>query len=520
MQPLVTPAEMQRCDRTAIVRYRIPGLLLMENAGRAVAAHILEITAQPAGTRVLVLCGRGNNGGDGFVVARHLVNHGMRVDVVLLGRARDVQGDARTNLTAFRRLAGHPAVPGSFREVSSVRALAPYRGHEIIVDALVGTGFRGAIGSPAREVIDWVNRRTGVVVAVDLPSGVDAGTGGVGSVAVRARTTVTMGLAKIGHATGPGLEHTGGLLVADIGIPKIVLDGVRADTFRAEAADAGALLPRRPLRSHKYSAGKALVIGGSRAYTGAPVMTAQSALAAGAGAVVLGLPASIRDIAARRLLEVMLEPVPDNSAGGMTGASATALRRRCDWADAVAVGPGLGLHDDTAACVAALAAEVRGPLVADADALTLLAGRPGLLRRRRGPTVLTPHTGELARLTGESPEAIESDRVGAARRAARAFRAVVVLKGAGTVTASPAGRVVVNPTGNPGMATAGAGDVLTGVIVSLAAQGLSPFDAAWVGAYLHGLAGDLACARRGGRSLIAGDITAQIPAALAAVPSS
>jgi NAD(P)H-hydrate epimerase len=305
--------------------------------------------------------------------------------------------------------------------------------------------------------------------------------------------------------------------VADIGIPRVVLNRARTAASRVEAADVRALVPRRPLRVHKYTAGTALVIGGSRRYTGAPVMTAQAALVAGAGAVLLGIPAGIREIVAKRVLEVMLAPVPEHPEGGLGPASWDALREALDRADAVAAGPGLGLHPETRAFTVRLVEEVRVPLVLDADALTMLAEERSILRRRKHGTVLTPHTGELSRLTGENAAAIDADRVGAARRAARRFNAVVVLKGPGTVTASPEGRVVVNSTGNPAMATAGSGDVLTGLIASLAAQGVAPFEAAFAGVFLHGLAGDLAMGRRGGGTLVAGDISAEIPQALAAL---
>lgn len=517
MQPLVTPAEMQRCDRTAITRFRIPGILLMENAGRAVADHCAAIAAPLEGRRVLVLCGRGNNGGDGFVIARHLLNRGARVDVVLVCRPADMQGDARTNLQALTRLAPDRSVPLTLRTYTSTRSLAPYRHHDLLVDALFGTGFRGAVTSPAREVIAWMNGHAAITVAVDIPSGVDAGTGGVAGNAVAARSTVTMGLAKVGHMTGPGMECAGDVVVADIGIPRTVLNRARPAAFLVETADVRALLPQRPLRVHKYTAGTALIIGGSRQYTGAPILTAQAALRAGAGAVLLGIPAGIREIAAKRVLEVMLVPAPENAEGGFAPSSWDALRTSLDRADAVAAGPGLGLHPDTRAFTVRLVQDVRVPLVLDADALTMLADERSLLRRRTRGTVMTPHTGELSRLTGETPEAIDADRVGAARRTARRFNAVVVLKGPGTVTASPEGRVVVNPTGNPAMATAGSGDVLTGLIASLAAQGLGPFEAAYAGVFIHGLAGDRALARRGGGTLIAGDISAEIPQALAAL---
>jgi NAD(P)H-hydrate epimerase len=520
MQLLVTAEQMQRCDRAAITRYRIPGLLLMENAGRAVVDHLMRIAGPLEGKHIVVVCGGGNNGGDGFVVARHLLNLGARTDVVLAGRASALRGDARTNFDAFSRLAGDPAVSATLRPFTSVRALGPLRAHDIVVDALFGTGFAGEVRSPARELVGWINRHPGLVVAVDIPSGVDAASGAVTNIAVRARATVTMGLGKIGHYLGDGREHAGEVLVADIGIPRHVLRGVTGAVQRVLAGDVRDLLPHRALRAHKYSVGKVLVIGGSRSYTGAPVMTAQAALVSGAGAVVLGIPESIRGIVARKVLEVMLQPAPENSSGSLTAESVEAFRERIAWADAVAAGPGLALHPETAGLVPSLLREARCPLLLDADALTHLSGRTASLRKRAGPTILTPHAGELARLMGSSPAAIEADRVHAARTAARNLGVIVVLKGAPTVSAEPAGRVVVNSSGNPGMATVGSGDVLAGIIASLAAQGMSPFDAAFAGVFVHGRAGDLAAARLGQRSLLAGDIGSEIPAALRSIESA
>lgn len=514
MQPLVTADQMRRLDRTAIERFRIPGLLLMENAGRGVVERLELHTGPVDGKKVAVVCGKGNNGGDGFVIARHLLDRGALVHLALLAPRSAITGDARTNLGVLLALARakHPSLVVA--RVRAVRDLRSAAGADIIVDAIFGTGFSGDVRSPYGPVIDWINARKAFVVSVDIASGVDAGTGSVGNAAVRADLTVTMALGKIGQYIGEGREASGLVDVVDIGIPRILFDRMPRPVLRVETSDVRSVLPVRPLRAHKYSAGKVFLLAGSRAFTGAPAMAAQTAMRSGAGAVVLGIPASIHRILARKLTEVILLPLPETPSGALAAGAVDAILERAAWADAVAIGPGLSLDPDTLDLVRKVLPLIGRPLVLDADGLAAVVDRPSHLTSRRAPTVLTPHAGELARLVGGSAGEIERLRLQAARDAARVFKCVVLLKGAPTVTATRDGNLYLNATGNPGMATIGSGDVLTGLVAGLLAQGLGPADAAWAGAFVHGLAGDCAARAVGERSVMAMDIAEAVPTAL------
>jgi len=513
MQLLATAEQMRSFDEAAIGPLKIPGLILMENAGRAFVDELIGRVGNLQGKRAVVVCGKGNNGGDGLVIARHLANRGCEVRVVLLARKSDLSGDARSNLESALGISRLPHSRLRVREVRSARALSATGASDVIVDAIFGTGFTGEVRGIAKDAIGWINAQDGIVASVDIPSGVDASTGIVGNVAVKARLTVTMGLAKIGHYVGAGCDQSGEVRVADISIPPVILRAGRDQTYRVGVADVRASLPHRARTVHKYSAGKVLVLAGSKAFTGAPVMTALSALRSGAGAVVVAFPASIHTIVARRLTEVLMAPVAETATGSLGAASLGAIREKARWADCVAVGPGLSRDEETLAMVRELLSELECPVVVDADALFALSGHTSIVRRRKADTILTPHTGEFSALTGVPSQEAELQRVSASRTAARRLGAVVVLKGAPTATADKQGGVYLNSTGNPGMATIGSGDVLTGLIAGLLAQGMSSSAAAWAGVYLHGLAGDIAAARLGQRSVLASDIENSIPAA-------
>ncbi len=514
MQLLATADLMRGFDRTAVTSLGIPGLLLMENAGRAFVDELERAAGALKAKRIVVVCGKGNNGGDGFVIARHIANRGGEVLVALLAGRRSVRGDAKTNLDAVVRIS---------RIRSSGLRIAEFTGSgvpglpgrpDIVVDAIFGTGFSGNLAGRELAAVSWINNSAAFVASVDIPSGVDASTGTVGNAAVKANLTVAMGLAKIGHYVGQGCDRSGNVRIADISIPPAVLRAGREPVFRVMGDDVASLLPSRPRDAHKYSAGKVLVIAGSRLFTGAPLMTALAALRSGAGAVVLAFPASIQQVLARRLMEIIMVPVTETAAGSIGLGALPELRDRGAWADAIALGPGLSRDEETMAFVRELLRTVDKPCVVDADALFALKGYTSILRKRTAPVILTPHTGEFASLAGGDAADADMFRVTAARDAARRFASVVVLKGAPTVTAGPGGAAYVNSTGNPGMATIGSGDVLTGLVAGIMAQGTPLERAAYAGVFVHGLAGDLAADRLGMRSLFATDIADSIPAAL------
>lgn len=512
MQLLVTAEEMREFDRKAIEHFSIPGLVLMENAGRAFVDRLETHVHSFKDKRVLVICGKGNNGGDGFVIARHLANRGATVSVAILCKQSQISGDARTNLQAILKLAAAKQSGISFKQISSSAALSKIPFADIIVDAIFGTGFSGNVVALPLKAIEWINRRRVFVAAVDIPSGVDASTGIVGNIAVMANMTITMGLGKIGHYVGEGREHSGTVEVVDIGLPDVVLHPDKQATYRVRAEDI--VLPRRKLTDHKYTVGKVLIIGGSRTFTGAPVLTAMAAMKSGSGAAVLGVPKSIQNILSRKLTEVMLLPLEETMDGSVARKALSSIQQKAAWADVVAIGPGLSRNPETLQSVRELVSKIKRPLVIDADALVAIGIHASILKRRKHPTILTPHVGELAQMTGLHGEEIEEHRVRIAKESVKRFRSIVVLKGSPTVVATVTGTAYINSTGNPGMATAGSGDVLTGIIASFIGQGMNPEQAAFSGVYVHGLAGDLAGKRHGQRSIMALDILNMIPRAL------
>jgi NAD(P)H-hydrate epimerase len=504
---LASAAEMRGLDRHTIETLGVPGALLMEAAGRAVCDVVLALR-EAADDPVLVVCGGGNNAGDGFVVARQLHLLGVPVRVALLGAARSLRGDAADN---WKRL-GTLAVP-----VEGARWRRPPRG--VVLDAIFGTGLSRRVEGAAAAAIRRINAVRGAgagavrVVAIDVPSGLCADTGQPLGVAVEADATVSIGLPKLGLALEPGRSYAGAITVARIGIADEA-PGVKVAAELLTRAAAGAGLPARPADGHKGSFGHALLVGASEGKTGAIALAAEAAGRVGAGLVTIACPAGLNDILEIKCTEAMTAPLPDTTERALAASAEVALRRLAAERDAVGFGPGLGQGAETVKLVRASVIDLDRPLVLDADGLNALAGEPGLLARRRAPTVLTPHPGEAARLLGTRAAALNRDRVGAARALAESSGAVVLLKGAASVIAEPGGRVAINPTGGPALATGGTGDVLLGVVTGLLAQGCAPFEAAALGAFVHGLAADRIAARTGPAGLLAEDLTRELPAAL------
>ena len=481
MRPVLTPAEAAALDRSSAAR-GVPTLELMERAGRAVARAAAGLLGGTAGRRALVVCGKGNNGGDGLVAARYLARWGVRTAVLLVAREEDLRGPAAANLARLAEVDVRVR-PWSLGEGERELARA-----QVAIDAIFGTGFRGRPEGPAAEAIGALERSDVPVVAVDVPSGVDGESGSVAGPAVRAAVTVTFGAEKPGTVFPPGAERAGVVEVADIGFPP---DLLRSDLLVVEEHDVATLLPSRPLQAHKRSSGVVLVVAGSRRMTGAARLVAEGALRAGAGLVTVAGPEEVLAPARAALAAPTYLPLPATAEGTAAAAGLDALLADLERFDAVAVGPGLTTHPETVRLVEGLVRRSPVPLVADADALNAFAGRAGDLAARKAPLVATPHAGEAARLAGGSATDVEADRVGWARKLAAAARAVVLLKGPRTLVASPEGEVRVNPTGGPALATGGTGDVLAGAIAAYLARGLPPADAATAAAYVHGLAGSM-----------------------------
>ncbi|TLM66410.1 MAG: NAD(P)H-hydrate dehydratase [Deltaproteobacteria bacterium] len=508
---VLTAAAMQELDRRTILEAGIPGAVLMENAGSGVAEVVAQRYAVLHPGPVLVLCGRGNNGGDGFVIARHLRAAGWQVRLVLLAERAAVAGDAAGMLDRFVQAGGEVVEAPDAARLEPVLAAAA--GSRLCIDALLGTGFARPPEGVMAAAIAWLNGQPAPVVAVDLPSGVDASSGCIPGVAVRAALTVTFACPKVGLVSYPGAGLAGDLVTVPIGIPAPVAAAAPDEFLLVDADEARALLPPRPADGHKGTFGHLLVVAGSTGKSGAAVMASAAGLRGGAGLVTLACPAGMQAVAAAHLVEVMTAPLPE-VAGALSLQAMEELLALSDGKQAVAIGPGLGLNDETAALVRRFLKETPLPVVVDADALNALAAHPEVFACRRGrATVLTPHPGEMARLCGRSVAGIQADRVAAAREFAAAHGVVLVLKGARTVTACPDGRVRINGSGHPGMASGGMGDILTGLIGGLLAQGMTPEAAAALGVYLHGLAGDRLRPLYGDAGLLATDLLRELPIA-------
>ncbi|MEE2659170.1 MAG: NAD(P)H-hydrate dehydratase [Candidatus Latescibacterota bacterium] len=512
---LVTGAEMAQIDRHSIDVCGVPGIELMERAGQRVLEVIRERWDGLEGLRICVLCGKGNNGGDGFVVARQLSRLSVPVRAFLTASADQVGGDAAHHLNRLSEV-NVEVEPLPAPDVLA-DALADA---DVIVDAVIGTGLRSAPRNTAQKAIEAINGSRRPVVSVDIPSGVDATTGQLpGGLAVQAAVTVTLGLAKIGHLVYPGRRQCGILELVDIGFPEEAVAACPSQTFLITDQSVGETLPLRLPTAHKASCGAVAVVAGSAGMTGAAALTAESALRSGAGQAVVGVPASLNDIMEVKLTEAMTRPLPEVRRHRCLSMRAHGeileIFRR---ADAVAIGPGLGQYRETVDLVRRIVGrDDLPPTVLDADGLNAVAGASDLLRNRCTPIVLTPHVGEFCRLSNLPKQRVVDDPIGCARQFAEKFRLTVVLKGAPTVVADREGQVFVNPTGNAGMATAGSGDVLAGVIAGLLAQGCSPVEAACCGSHLHGAAGDRARDEKGEWGMIAGDLLRHLPPAFSHV---
>jgi ADP-dependent NAD(P)H-hydrate dehydratase / NAD(P)H-hydrate epimerase len=506
---VLTAEQMRAADVRAIAELKIPVLTLMERAGAGLAHALRAHFDAPRGDRVTVVCGRGNNGGDGMVAARHLASTGSRVTLLLLGRARDLAGPNRTNWTrlAKTRVVRHE-VPD---EKSLARHAAAFSKADVLVDAMLGTGARGPLEGLLLAACRAMRSAGVPCVAADMPTGVDATTGAAQDDAVSAVLTVTFAFPKPGHLLFPGRARCGVVEVVDIGIPEAdgPADGPRVEVLTP--GEARALLPRRAPDAHKGDVGRVRIVGGGPGMLGAPALAARAAMRAGAGLATVCVPHALYEALAPLLLEATASLYAESPERTHTVRAASAMLFDLGNADALAVGPGLTRHPEALELARGLAAKSPVPVVLDADGLNAFEGHGQELAHAHSPVVITPHAGEFARLAGMSREDVERDRPGLAPRFAAKWKVTVLLKGAPTVIAAPDGRVRWNPTGNAGMATGGSGDVLTGILVALLARRMDPFEAASLAAFLHGLAGDLAAAEVGEESLVAGDIVAHLP---------
>lgn len=509
---LVTADEMQRMDRATIESYGIPGRVLMENAGRGATAFFLDAVHGNHPCTVGVAAGRGNNGGDGFVMARYLHQKGIRVTVFLLANRERIKGDAAANLNLLDAI-GVPVV--EMVDDTAFKSHIPLmcRQHTWI-DAILGTGLRSDVRGYFRTAIDFINQQARPVFAVDIASGLNADTGQRCGVAIRATATATFGFAKIGHLAYPGRALTGLLKVIEIGIPPDVAAEVGC---RQHLITPGALkdqFPVRPATVHKGHTGHLLVLAGSPGKTGAAAMTATAAMRAGAGLVTLGIPQSLNPVLEPMVTEAMTQGLPETAESALDESAYETVMSLVTDKRCLAVGPGIGTSMSTGRLLSRLIEASPVPMVLDADALNLIASTPSILSKCKSPMVLTPHPGEMARLSGHSTTDIQRDRIGHARSFAREHRVHLVLKGAATVVARPDGTVFVNATGNPGMAAGGMGDVLTGLIAGLITQGMEADAATRAGVYVHGSAADRLVRRIAPTGYLATEVLNAIPQAM------
>lgn len=506
---LVTAKEMKALDVQAQNDYAMPGILLMDNAAQAVAEAVHEALTALEGERVVIFCGGGNNGGDGLGAARWLQSYGVSVRAFIVGAALDaVQGDAALELAMFTKAGGR--VEALSTEDDWVLAELAASKADVLVDALLGTGFHGELEGDVLRACELLNKSEKYILAVDVPTGVNADNGAVSENAVRADHTVTMALVKTGLLLYPGREYCGDIELADISMPVKLVEEYQSDKYRLTDEIVRELLPLRKANAHKGDAGRVVICAGSPGYTGAAALASDAAVKAGAGLVSLYTPLSSRDVLAIKLTEVMVHGLLERMPGILGGGAASDVASSAEAADVLAIGPGLGTSESTQEAVRTILQKITTPVVIDADALTALAGHTEILAAMQAQKVLTPHPGEMARLTGLEIGEIEADRINVAKKYAEEWQAIVVLKGAPTVIGCPNGTVYVNSTGNSSLATGGSGDVLTGIIAGLAAQEISLQEAAICGVYLHGLAAELTGIDIG---LAAGELAALLPQA-------
>ena len=506
---VLTASEMAHLDRHTIEEIGIPGVVLMENAARGAAAFFLQVLPELPKRRIAVVAGSGNNAGDGFVLARLFHDLGAPVRVVCLRSPDRLQGDALTNFRILEKLQIPVFVWDEGQEFDGQwQWLAQ---SEVVIDAILGTGLKSEVQGFYRQLIEALNTLPVPVLAVDVPSGLDASTGKPLGVAVRALATATFGFLKIGHVVTPGEDYAGKVHVVDIGIPPGLAEANGIKRLWLEERLVSPWLPPRPVETHKGTAGHVVVLSGSPGKTGAATLICLGAGRVGAGLVTLLIPASLNPILEVKLTETMTLPLAETSAQTPGLAALPEILRFTEGKQVLAMGPGLSLHPETQELVRTLLPRMPCPMVLDADALSALTGHLDLLRNAASPPILTPHPGEMARLIQRSVAEVQENRLEIAAEFSRKHGVHLVLKGHRTVIAAPDGSLALNSSGNPAMASGGMGDVLTGMIAGFVAQEYEPFQAACLGVYVHGAAADSAIGGRASRGLLASDVVERVP---------
>jgi ADP-dependent NAD(P)H-hydrate dehydratase / NAD(P)H-hydrate epimerase len=500
---VVSAEQMKSIENRVFTKYGISSTVIMEIAGRQVAVLARRLVMEKHPGTVVVVCGKGNNGGDGLVAARWLKHWDMDVEVVVWSTFDELPADAAQALHACRMIGVPILMPAQAKEALHDAGL--------IIDAVLGTGSHGSARGLAAEAIKLINQTNRPVLAIDIPSGISTDTGKAEGHAVTADYTVTFALPKLGLFQFPGADLAGRVIIADIGISDAAIEAEEIDVEMTKAKDVQSWLPSYSRNAHKGTRGRVMIAAASRGMTGAAALAGEAALRVGAGLVHVAAPESSQPVVATLRPEFMTLPFPESASGGFAEAAAEPFLQRAVRADALAVGPGIGTDPETQAFVRRVVANSPAPMVIDADGIKAFAGKAELLADCPVPLVLTPHPGEMAHLLGISVEEVQADRFGAARRAAQVTKSVVLLKGAYSLIAEPGGVIWINPTGNRALGTGGSGDVLTGLIAGLLAQGVGAQEAAVTGAYMHGLAGDRLAAAMGEDGVLAGDLSRELP---------
>lgn len=504
---IATREIVREIDRLTISKYGVPGLVLMENAGRATADVIIDNFSYA--DKVSIFAGSGNNGGDGFVIARHLISDGLDVDVYILSDPKKLSGDALVNYKALKNIGGNI--------VELKNNLRKYKQADIIVDAIFGTGLDREVTGFYKKVIDFINSQGVPTISVDLPSGLDANTGQPLGSAVLADVTVTFVLPKLGISIYPGVEYSGEIYVADITTPKFLEDEIPYELLLSESVDY--ILPPRYEDTHKGTYGHLFIIAGSPGKSGAAALSAMGAQRSGTGLVTVGVPKSLNPIMEQKTTEAMTEPLPETALETLGADSIErVLEIIKERKTAVAIGPGISTTNETREFLYEIIRSCEVPMLIDADALTLVGDNPKILLEAKAPIVLTPHPGEMSRLAEISTEEVQADRIGVSVEFSSKYNVYLVLKGARSIISTPQGEIFINTTGNAGMASGGSGDVLTGIIGGLLAQRLDPADACKLGVFIHGLAGDMLAEQNGEAGIIASDLANAVPKALSELP--
>ena len=511
---LVTAGQIQDMDKKAIETFGISGVVLMESAGRGAFDFLLKKFKNIKTKKIAVIAGRGNNGGDGFVIARYLMEKGIDVTAFLLSSKKKVTGDAKVNMDLLQKLCDRShscsivEIPDADTFKSQKNRILHYN---FFIDAILGTGLNSDVRGFFKDAIELINSSGKPVFSVDIPSGLHSDTGQPLGVAVKADATATFAFAKAGHILYPGNNYTGDLEIVDIGIPKFIAREKKIKLFLIEKNEIAALFKPRQFQSHKGSFGHLLVIAGSKGKTGAAALCDNAAMKCGTGLVTLGVAKSLNKSMEPQVIEPMTHPLPETDKGFLSDNCFDEIQTLLKGKQALALGPGIGTRKGTKELVHNLIEKSSVPLIIDADAINCIAKTPQILKKKNAPAILTPHPGEMARLCGLTTSDIQADRIGIASQFAINHDAILVLKGAQTVVSLPDGRSFVCPTGNPGMASGGMGDVLTGMIAGLCAQGFSPENASLAGVFIHGMCADILLKDMGAFGFVATDMVQMIP---------